>query len=1067
MILTIKTQDCCKLRLSRETKKKKNQDHNYSNAHIRKPLARLLDSSQLKMAVRSLSTLFLLLFASSLNHDSWAVRVYTYHLDPKENPDYDRYAVTHPSLEVFTPLPQFATLRSLSSNKSHLVNYTQLIDKYCLHPNTTLGGIIWPVTPNFMFTDNYKEFIDYIEDKGLYMTSVHGFSPVSKGYRPPKEVLEYLDKTLGSKWFGMANGEQDGHYFGTFIREEIPLNNQPLDQFLNFRDYFDEMENILGPKLTTLLSSTYPHQQLKTGLYTLAGAETSQHGPNAQLRYSFIRGAGKQYGVIWFGNVSIYNRFGHKVYTKKNKKKTKSLKTFVCNGNTPIREYGFDSLKDPFGPTCGTSLNLMKRLMYAQIMYNSGYVSFEGSWFYENEDGDVLSPIGMMQHTAYKWVSQEKVPLGKHLVTVAMYLDYYNGWASPRQNRQIIYRTWMNLPYTSADYLTDGLLRLMYPSYQDSSYFHDETGISSPTPYGDIMDVILTDAPPWVLKIYDTIIVSSLLKGGEEVARNLIEYVQSGGNLVITAGNLATLPRGHFDITVTGECKAVPAGQKVYLLSQKNPILERYNMTVCQLEYQQGTTVTVLAWLNDSTPLAIQIMNRSGGSIVVLATKYAISSTPIAKPVSEVDTPLTTPYSLLDHTSAILQRSLNSASIVQSTSNLSIITNYIDTNKLLVLVSNPLLKQQPLHFVTEHGNITSVQEVPLDQSEKGQVGYLPDGYEKVNLGKNTATTIAGGDTRLFQLTADIKMARIKKTVAKPRPIGIALHIRHITLSLRREIYSRPTFFQHYDSLVIDYSYLITKDEVFLAKEKKWLLTQNVKVYVDATSSINLFPTLRLTSDALDLYNESINSITLLLSKMTKLGSNDLVLSLHVFPGDQTKQSTFQQFNKTLHHLNKLAKLFNISLSILDTPKNQLSLLPMSRWLDTYNLSSIKLVLSTSALLDYKDYKYDTLLTRRTSLIYVNAPGWDLFGMKYTNNEPITKNRTIELQVTRVLKHICSLVCCPYTKLCQTSNKLTENSHNYKNRLSTQILPIVLDGVYLSQNEEFSDTRAVEQLLAQH
>lgn len=1024
--------------------------------------------SSKKMATTNLVTLLLLLFAN-LNKNSWGVRVFIYHLDPKENPDYDRYPVTHPSLEVFEPLPQFATLRSLPLNKSHLVNYTKLIEKYCLDPNTTLGGIIWPVNPNFMFADNYEDFIDYIQDKNLYITSVHGFSPVSKGYTPPKEVLNYLDKTLDTKWFGMANGEQDGHYFGTFIREEIPLSNQPLDQFLSFRDYFDEMEKILGPKLTTLLSSTYPHQQLKTGLYTIAGAETSQHGPNAQIRYSFIRGAGKQYGVIWFGNVSIYNRFGHKVYSKKDRVQRNSLRksgVFSCSTDKSVKGHNANNIRDSFGPTCGTSLNLMKRLMYAQIMYNSGYVSFEGSWFYENDDSNQLTPIGMIQHNAYRWVSQKKVSLGKHLATVAVYLDYYNGWAAPRQNKQIIYRTWMNLPYTPADYLTDGLLRLMYPSYQDSSYFHDETGISSPTPYGDIMDVILTDAPPWILKAYDTIIVSSPLKGGEEIARNLLEYVQSGGNLVITAENLATLPKGHFDITVTDDCKPVQADQKVHLLSQNNPILEQYNMTVCHLEYQQGAPVTVLAWLNESTPLVVQTINERKGSLVVFATNYAISSTQTAKPVSEIDQPLTTPYPLLDHTSEILQRLLSKASIIRSTSNLSIVTNYIDTNKLLVLVSNPLLKQQPLHFIIQNGNITSVQEIILDQSEKGQIGYVPDGYENAKLGKNTATTIAGGDTRLFQLTTNLKMIKIKKPVAKPRPIGIALHIRHIILSLQREIYSRPTFFQHYDSVVIDYSYLITKDEIFLEKEKKWLHTQKVKVYVDATSSINLFPSLRLTSDAPDLYNKSINSFTLLLAKMAKVGSKDLVLCLHIFPGDQSKKSTFEQFNTTLHYLNKLGKLFNISLHILDTPKNQLSLLPMSRWLDTYNLSTIKFVLSTSALLDYEIYKYDTLLATRTSLLYVNAPGWDLFGMKYTNNAPITKNETTKHQVTEVLKHICSLACCPYNKLQQTSNKLVKEPREYKysSRQCHTILPIVMDGLYFSQDEEFSDVRTVEELL---
>jgi hypothetical protein len=61
------------------------------------------------------------------------------------------------------------------------------------------------------------------------------------------------------------------------------------------------------------------------------------------------------------------------------------------------------------------------------------------------------------------------------------------GFVPPRQLYSgTYYRVWGNLPYDvpSGDYLIDGLLRLLYPNYQDSSYFHDETGFSSPTPFG-------------------------------------------------------------------------------------------------------------------------------------------------------------------------------------------------------------------------------------------------------------------------------------------------------------------------------------------------------------------------------------------------------------------------------------------------------------------------------------------------------------------------------------------------------------------------------------------------------
>jgi hypothetical protein len=53
---------------------------------------------------------------------------------------------------------------------------------------------------------------------------------------------------------------------------------------------------------------------LKEGARTLIGAETAQALPNNQVYYAFIRGAGKQYGVPWFGNASIFNRWGFKTY---------------------------------------------------------------------------------------------------------------------------------------------------------------------------------------------------------------------------------------------------------------------------------------------------------------------------------------------------------------------------------------------------------------------------------------------------------------------------------------------------------------------------------------------------------------------------------------------------------------------------------------------------------------------------------------------------------------------------------------------------------------------------------
>ena len=112
----------------------------------------------------------------------------------------------------------------------------------------------------------------------------------------------------------MDIGEQDGRYIGAYANQNMPLNSYRRHQYLNFRAHFKAMEDILGPKLVALVSLTYSHYMIKTGHYTVVGAEAAQALPNSQVFYAFIRGAGKQYGVLWFGNVSVYNQFGYKTY---------------------------------------------------------------------------------------------------------------------------------------------------------------------------------------------------------------------------------------------------------------------------------------------------------------------------------------------------------------------------------------------------------------------------------------------------------------------------------------------------------------------------------------------------------------------------------------------------------------------------------------------------------------------------------------------------------------------------------------------------------------------------------
>ena len=326
-----------------------------------------------------------------------------------------------------------------------------------------------------------------------------------------------LEAKLGERWLGMDIGEQDGRYIGGYANQMTPASASRFEQYLNFQRHFERMGDDLGHKHSALVSLNFGHYFLKEGTYTLIGAETAQALPNNQVYYAFIRGAGRQYGVPWFGNASVWNRWGYKSYGS-------------AGG----------SGGEIHGPTKGTSLSLLKRLLYSHILYNCVAVGFENGWF----EGDKLTPIGRIQQSAQRWVKENGQPGVMH-TPVALLVDFYSGWSFPRHLYSgDVYRVWGNRPYEAGDYFTDAVLDLLYPGYQNSSYFHDESGFLAPTPYGDIADCLLSDAPLWALDRYAVVIVAGELGGGREVRDKLQAYAERGGHVVITAGNLAKLPGG-------------------------------------------------------------------------------------------------------------------------------------------------------------------------------------------------------------------------------------------------------------------------------------------------------------------------------------------------------------------------------------------------------------------------------------------------------------------------------------------------------------------------------------------
>ncbi|HNX33435.1 MAG TPA: hypothetical protein PKM57_02330 [Kiritimatiellia bacterium] len=842
------------------------------------------------------------------------VKVYPHPMNPREHPDDARRAVKPPDQATFKNRMQFMALRSLGANfKADLDRYTQ---------QERLGDIVW-AHYNMIYATNATAMAQELKRRDLYLFDLWGFVPGSgpggpwRQFDVPEGVLPMFERELGDRWLGMDNGEQDGRYVGGYAGQMVPYGAGRAEQYLNFQRHFERMGDLLGNKMATLVSLNFGHYFMREGVYTLIGAETAQALPNSQIYYAFIRGAGKQYGVPWFGNVSVFNRWGYKGYAKSSDPQCGSAK--------------------------GTSLSLMKRLMYTQVLYNSVAVGFESGYF--GGDGQ-LSPIGQIQQNAVRWSEAHGAPGVMH-TPVAVMLDFYSGWSFPRHLYSgEIYKVWGALPYDAGDYLTDGVLDLLYPGYQDASYFHDERGFMTSTPFGDIADCLLSDAPGWLLRQYPVLVVAGRLAPSAELSDTLAEYVRQGGHLVLTAANAAGLfPQGLAGIRVLPETVTRQTEQGAVALHQLE--LTGQAETVCRLGWR--------------TPAAARGPWEKG-QVTVFASPYGVADAPQCKLPAKggVDKPLDKPYPLLAHVrgtlAAVFADQMLFATDGESVGEgLSLTTCRRAAGEYTVALCNNTWDAKPFALTARAGVITNVVELTTDTAEKSAVGFLPEGLTNAP-GDEASDRIAGGAVRLFRIYADESrgdkaVETIPAARPTPNPVGRGLALRNAA-SIQREILLRPTFFRHFDAVLVDWRYVAERDTAALAAEAGWLKRQGVRIVVDASSGCNLFPDLRLVCNDTNEYARSMAAFGGVLNKMQALGAKDLLISLHRLPENNFTRDQFNaSLAETCRALARQAAASGITVHLRQTPKKETPTLDaLAQWVKTVNAPNFRAAPALAALL---------------------------------------------------------------------------------------------------------------------
>ncbi len=335
---------------------------------------------------------------------------------------------------------------------------------------------------------------------------------------------------------------------------------------------------------------------------------------------------------------------------------------------------------------------------------------------------------------------------------------------------------------------------------------------------------------------------------------------------------------------------------------------------------------------------AARVAVGSGSLVVVAAGNYGMSTDVAPGPLyscspDEPDSRDTQALRMAAFTRYFLEQSLGAAATFNLGGSLAWVPKRIMPTVYSLTVTNPALEEAPLEIASRLGSVASIVEVPLDQSEKGECGYLPHGFEGANIGSSTNSTIAGGDTRVFLVTLATDRSTAIPTPAGPPPEAAwaarrLLRLQPGTGDLRRQIIARPSFEAAFVGVVVDSDYFFSRSPAALAREAVWLTSRRVRVVVDFSATTTLFPGARLCDDMGGYFAESVAMLRDVIGKMPLVGSKDALLTLHdtselppanfsADPHGETRASIVA----TLQTLAAEAAALNVSIHLRRTSRN--------------------------------------------------------------------------------------------------------------------------------------------------
>lgn len=824
-------------------------------------------------------------------------RVYLFPIEPEKYPEYTRRAASAVTRAVLGNTIQFTSLRGFPTTStnmkeigeaadmgarpmpdegSQLKEIEETIDLYVDY--FKLGKVLWPVYPT-LFAGNFRRLVDICAERGLYLYDFWGYVPGSKPcdgiwgeYSIPRDTDEYMRQKLGERFLGYDNGEQDGRYIHASGATALPTLWNRAAQYKNFRHYFEKLNDAMLNHTVTLASLTFLHYFAKEGNTIMIGAETAQALPSNPMWFSFIRGASKQYGLLNYGNASVWNRWGYKDYN--------------VMSDEPDTSNGYE-----MGRTGGTSLSQLRRLIYNQYVYNCDILGFESSWFTTEDtvEGDKnddktyivgkkkykLTPVGEIQRYCGDFVRRNGNP-GIMYAPLAVIIDFNSGWVPPRHLYSgDIYKVWGNLPYGSGDYQLHALFSMLYPGYENAGFYRDERGFLTPTPYGEICDVLLSDVRGEILRRYPAIFVCVKTKVDKEFLRKIITYVRHGGHAIVSAFSIN-------DITDS--------------VKFSDEFLDLFNSSGAYREIEIGAgKLTILC-------------DGAGDGLESTEEELAYKNS--------VNEDIPQPYRFTAETKELLGGIFDELRIVYVTNRaLQYTLDIKSADEYTLFVSNNTLNTERFDIAVNEGELVEVTEPEISDGVKTLPEFLPR-HAVTELKKSESSgkyELSPYDCRIFNVkTRGIELKEVTERNPEPRDDKLFLSLGYNGGSASDFLMTHPTFAYRFGGLYIPAEYLDALDDYTAEREAHYFSLQNVKILVDFTRMLNHFPDLTIIGNFPKRTEESVRRIEKILRRAQKYGCEGAIFTLHRnAENEYTQEQAVNGAKKTLTQIAALSRELSI------------------------------------------------------------------------------------------------------------------------------------------------------------